>query len=130
MKLNWPGKPCQPSTPTHGGSMRPEESLVEQVVPYGGVVAVVHTLGGSLVALPVRPLIDLPVQSALAQYSAPGTRRAVGSEIVSTVLARFLALVDVPRAAEPAHGCEPPQVVSDPSAGPPTSYTTCVPVFL
>src|ERR1700726_4340811 len=114
MKLNWPGKPCQPSTPTHGGSMRPEESLVEQVVPYGGVVAVVHALGGSLVALPVRPLIDLPAQSAPAQYTAPGTRRLVGTEIVSAVLARFLAIVDVPHGGKPVPGWEPPQVVSEP----------------
>src|SRR5882762_449012 len=61
MKLFWPGKPCQPSTPTQGGSIRPVESLVEQVTT--PVVEVVQTLGGSLAGV----WIDLPVQSALAQ---------------------------------------------------------------
>src|SRR5580692_11361507 len=91
-KLFCPGKPCQPSTPpTHGGSMRPEDSWVEQVV-VGGVAGgpavpavVVQTLGASL--LPGF-WIDLPVQSAPAQYTAPGMRRFVGTETISAVFAK------------------------------------------
>src|SRR5919108_5252194 len=95
-----PEKPCQPSPATHGGSMRPEEGWVEQVVANGAVVAVVHALGGSLLAGP--PWIDLPVQSAPAQYTAPGTRRFVGTEIVSAVLAMRVPIADVPHGGQPA----------------------------
>src|SRR5215469_18765939 len=91
-KLFWPGKPCHPSTPTQGGSMRAEESFVEQVV---APLVVVQMLGGSLVLEPFR--IDLPVQSAVAQYTAPGTRRLVGTDTISTVFARYLPMVEFPQ---------------------------------
>src|SRR2546423_6429122 len=59
-----PGKPCQPSLRTQGGSIRPLERTVEQLVaPVVGLV--VQLLGGSLTGF----RIDLPVQSALAQYT-------------------------------------------------------------
>src|SRR5690348_7899333 len=83
MKLFCPGNPCQPSTPTHGGSIRPVERWVEPLV------------GGALVPGPFR--IEYPVQSALPQYTAPGTRSGVGTEICSAVLARNLPMVEVPQ---------------------------------
>src|SRR6516164_7662069 len=120
-KLFWPEKPCQPSVPNHdGGSMRPVESEVEQVVWPPDVV---HTLGGSL--LPGPFAIDLPVQSAFAQYTAPGTRRLVGTEMTSAVFASMLPMLEEPHGGDPAA----PQS-GEPSAGPPASYTTCVPVLL
>src|SRR5215469_10290684 len=76
----------------------------------------VETQAGS--TRPLDPPAVSPVgQSADLQYRAPGMRRPVGSEICSTVFAMLPPIVDVP----------PPGV---PSAGPPASYTTCVPVFL
>src|SRR5207249_9952046 len=115
-----PEKPCQPSLRTVGGSIRPVERSGEQVVaPVVGLV--VQLLGGSL--LGVR--IDLPGQSALAQYTEPGTRRATGTDTRSAVLAIMAAMFEL------LHGKVPPAPHAGlPSAGPPASYTTCVPVFL
>src|SRR4030081_1655170 len=79
-----PEKPCQPSLLTHGGSMRPVDSMLPHVV--APVEAeVVQLLGGSL--LPAPAAIEWPVQSAPAQYTAPGTRNATGTETCSAVLA-------------------------------------------
>src|SRR5882672_1927518 len=107
-----PEKPCQPSLRTQGGSIRPVDRLVEQlVVPF---VLNVQTLGGSLLPGPLR--IDLPAQSAPAQYTAPGTRRAVGRETCSAVFAMFWPIAELP------HGAVPPPVHAGlPSAGPPAS---------
>src|ERR1700730_6044551 len=114
-----PEKPCQPSLRTHGGSMRPVERLVVQVVaPVVGDV--VHALGASLLPGPLA--IDLPPQSAPAQYTAPGTRRATGTETCSAVLAMFAAIVALPPGAV--------EEVQARLAGPPASYTTCGPVLL
>src|SRR5882724_13573467 len=82
-----PEKPCQPSLRTQGGSIRPLERTVEQLVaPVVGLV--VQLLGGSLA---LRGQTDLPVQSALAQYTEPGTRRATGTETRSAVSAIMAA---------------------------------------
>lgn len=117
----WPEKPCQPSLTTHGGSIRPVESVVEQVVtPVVGLV--VQELGASLLLGPF--LIDLLVQSAVAQYTAPGTRKFVGTDTCSTVFAIMLAMAEVPHGAVGGVALLPHSV---PSAGPPASYTTCVP---
>src|SRR5256885_956202 len=84
MKEFCPAKPCQPSLRTQGGSIRPLERTVEQLVaPVVGLV--VQLLTGSLLPGPLR--IDLPVQSASAQYTAPGTRNAAGTETSSAVFA-------------------------------------------
>ena len=108
-----PEKPCQPSLVTHGGSMRPVDSLVVQVVaPVEGEI--VQALGGLL--LPAPAVIEWPLQSAPAQYTAPGTRSAAGTDTVSKVFAMFAAIVELPQGA-----LDPPHV---PSAGPPASYTT------
>src|SRR3989440_47305 len=115
-----PGKPCQPSLRTQGGSIRPLERTVEQLVaPVVGLV--VQLLGGSLTGF----RIDLPVQSALAQYTEPGTRWATGTDTRSAVFAIMAAMLEL------LHG-KVPLAPHDglPSAGPPASYTTCVPVFL
>src|SRR5215469_16745368 len=99
MKLFWPGKPCHPSTPTQGGSTRPEDNCVEHVVANGAVVAVVQALGGSLLPIGFRRAALLPtflLQSASAQYTAPGTRRLVGTETTSAVFARNLPIVEFP----------------------------------
>src|SRR5258705_9685906 len=87
-----PEKPCQPSLLTHGGSMRPVDRTVEHVVVPS--VWNVQTLGGSL--LPAPPAIDLPVQSAPAQYTAPGTRKGVGTETFSAGFALFPPNLGVP----------------------------------
>jgi len=47
---------------------------------------------------------------------------ATGTETCSAVLAMFAAIVELP------HGAV--EEVQVPSAGPPASYTTCVPVLL
>jgi hypothetical protein len=53
MKEFCPENPCQPSPSTHGGSMRPVDRLVVQVVaPVEGEV--VQALGGSLLPGPPR----------------------------------------------------------------------------
>src|SRR4029077_15281367 len=122
-KLFWPAKPCQPSVSTHGGSMRPVESGVEQVV--FPVESVLQTAGGSLE--PGPSAIDFPEQSADAQYTAPGTRKAVGTEIVSAVLAMKCPILEFPQGGLCVLAAAPHGV---PSAGPPASYTTWVPVFL
>ena len=82
MKEFCPEKPCQASLYTQGGSMRPVDSLVEQVV--APVESTEQALGGSLT--PVA--IDLPAQSAVAQYTAPGMRSGVGRETCSTEFAK------------------------------------------
>src|SRR6266436_633860 len=90
MKLFWPSRPCQAWVVAHGGSMRPVDGLA---------------------ALEVGPLwIENPVQSALSQYTAPGTRRLGGRWAVgdSSVFANAAAMVELP----------PPVV---PSTGPPES---------
>src|SRR5437016_5040978 len=110
-----PEKPCQPSLVTQGGSMRPVDRVDEQlVVPF---VLNVQLLGRSL--LPAPAAIEWPVQSAPAQYTAPGTRRAAGRETCSAVFAMFWPIAELP------HGAVPPPVHAGlPSAGPPASYTT------
>ena len=75
--------------------MRPVESDVEQLVL--PVESVLQTAGGSLEPGPFA--IDFPVQSAVAQYTAPGTRRAVGTEIVSAVLAMKCPISEFPQGA-------------------------------
>src|SRR5438046_478208 len=78
------------------------------------VESVVQIAGGSLE--PGPSAIDFPEQSAEAQYTAPGTRRAVGTEIVSAVLAMKCPILEFPQGAL----CElavAPHVV--PTAGPP-----------
>src|ERR1700752_3531598 len=115
MKLFCPEKPCQPSLATHGGSIRPVERVGPQVVaPVVGLG--VQELGGSL--LPGPAAIEWPMQSAPAQYTAPGTRRLVGlvgTDTCSTVFANMLPMAEVPHGAValPPHGV--------PSAGPPAS---------
>src|SRR6266436_4180889 len=68
----WPRKPCHPSVATEGGSIRPVDGLAA--------------------LLPGPFLIEKPVQSALPQYTAPGTRSAGGTWNVSPVCARFAAI--------------------------------------
>src|SRR5882762_3518336 len=116
-----PEKPCHPSLVTHGGSMRPLDSVCVQVVaPVEGDV--VQALGASLALVDPPPvtvgLIDLPGQSAPAQYTAPGTRRAMGTETCSVVFAIIEAIAELPHGALPA--C-PPVHAGLPSAGPPAS---------
>src|SRR5258706_16427583 len=65
MKLFWPEKPCQPSLVTQGGSTRPVEP----------------------------PALSPAGQSGFAQYLAPGTRKAAGTEFCSAVFARNASLV-------------------------------------
>src|SRR5882762_7216545 len=84
-KLFWPEKPCQPSLATHGGSTRPVDP----------------------------PAVSPAGQSADAQYLAPGTRRAAGTDICSAVFAMFPAIVELPHGAVVE--------VHVPSAGPPAS---------
>src|SRR2546429_9663355 len=95
MKLFWPMKPCQPSLATQGGSMRPVECLVVE-------------LGTGPVA------IEEPVQSALEQYTAPGTDKLLGRGVNSYVFARLAPMVELPHSGTPGW----PQV-GEPSAGPP-----------
>src|SRR5882762_10436915 len=82
----WPEKPCQPPLATQGGSMRP-----------------------------VEPLPLVAVQSATAQYLAPGTRRLVGTGICSAVFAIFPPMTEFPHTVPVV----PPHV--EPSEGPPAS---------
>src|SRR4029077_6417486 len=79
-----PEKPCQPSVTTQGGSMRPVEPPGPLEPPVTGPVA-----------------MDTPVQSAVAQYTAPGTRRAAGTPTCSAVFAMRLAMVELPHGAVP-----------------------------
>src|SRR6266404_5929604 len=65
MKLFWPEKPCQPSLVTQAGSTRPVEP----------------------------PALSPAGQSGFAQYLAPGTRKAAGTEFSSAVFARNASLV-------------------------------------
>src|SRR5215470_13806368 len=98
-----PEKPCQPSLVTQGGSMRPVEPALPLKPPLIGPLA-----------------IDSALQSALAQYTAPGTRSAGGRLTCSAVLAMNWPIEELP------HGAVPPPVQAElPSAGPPASYTTC-----
>src|SRR6202171_1673093 len=90
----WPIKPCHASVVTQGGSIRPVEGLAA--------------------LLPGPFLIEAPVQSAVAQYTAPGTRRFVGRWNVSAVLAKF-----PPIAEQGGGGVTPAGVVQ--SAAPPAS---------
>src|SRR5258705_10729027 len=114
-----PEKPWQPSLRTQGGSIRPVDRLAVQLVaPVVGEV--VQALGGSLALVEPPPvtvgLIDLPAQSAPAQYTAPGMRRSVGRETCSAVFAMFWPIAELP------HGAVPPPVHAGlPSAGPPAS---------
>src|SRR5438045_6848529 len=109
-----PEKPCQPSLRTQGGSMRPVESAVPVQVVAPVVALIVQELGASLLPGPLR--IDLPVQSAVLQYTAPGTRRGVGTDTVSKELAMLPAIVELLQGAVVE--------LQVPSAGPPASYTT------
>src|SRR5215469_1187647 len=106
-----PEKPCQPSLITQGGSMRPVDSAVPVQVVAPVVALMLQTLGGLL--LPGPAVIEWPVQSALLQYTAPGTRSAVGTDTVSNVFAMWLAMFEFLQGAELA--------VQVPSAGPPAS---------
>src|SRR6184192_2329487 len=110
-----PEKPCQPSLRTQGGSMRPVERLVGLIV---------QLLGAALVA---GVAIENPVQSAVVQYTAPGTCSACGTDTVSKVFAMLAAIAELPQGAVGGLTALPHGV---PSAGPPASYTTWVPVFL
>src|ERR1700674_5694162 len=92
----WPEKPCDPSLSTQAGSMRPVEPF--------------PTAGSN-------PR-SLARQSADAQYRAPGTRSARGTETCSAVFAMFPAMLDFPHGAVGGFA-ELPQDV--PSAGPPAS---------
>src|SRR6202158_6038616 len=94
MNEYWPRKPCQPSVVTDGGSIRLVDGVAE------------------LLAGPF--LIEAPVQSAVAQYTAPGTRRFVGRWNVSPLLARFPAIAE-----QGGGGVTPAGVVQ--SAAPPAS---------
>src|SRR5215472_11353553 len=114
-----PEKPCHPSVATQGGSIRPVDSRVLQVT-WWVVVLTEQTLGPSLLAGPAA--IDFPPQSAPAQYTEPGKRSEVGKEIVSAVFAMLPAIFEFPQGAVVE--------LQVPSAGPPASYTTCVPVLL
>src|SRR5882724_7009733 len=84
-----PRKPCHPSVVTHGGSTRPVDGVAE------------------LLAGPFA--IENPVQSALSQYTAPGTRRLVGRWAVadSSVFANAAAMVELPAPVVPSTG--PPE---------------------
>src|SRR6266853_2650418 len=113
-----PENPCHPSLRTQGGSMRPVDRRVVHVVP-PVVGEVVQALGGLL--LPAPAAIEWPVQSAPEQYTAPGTRRATGTETCSAVFAIIEAIAEAPHGALPA--CAPVHA-GLPSAGPPASYTT------
>src|SRR5207237_8380724 len=118
-----PEKPCQPSLRTQGGSMRPVERLVVQLVaPVVGLI--VQLLGAALVA---GVAIANPVPSAVLQYTAPGPCSACGTDTVSKVFAMLAAIVELPQGAVGGLTALPHGV---PSAGPPASYTTWVPVFL
>src|SRR6516162_4656790 len=92
-----PENPCQPSPSTHGGSMRPVDSMwLQLVVP---LVLNVQALGASL--LPGPAAIEWPVQSAPEQYTAPGTRSATGTETCSAVFAILAAIAELPHGAPP-----------------------------
>src|SRR5882672_1457332 len=111
MKLFWPSRPCQPCVDpqTCGGSMRPVDRGAEHVVTLvvASVVQVASLLAGPAVT-------DLPVQSAVAQYTAPGTRTLSATETRSNVFARLAPMVELPQGEVPEHD-------ADPSAGPPAS---------
>src|ERR1700738_807865 len=96
-KLFCPENPCRPSVSTHGGSMRPVERFDDAL------------LDGPFA-------IEKPLQSALSQYTAPGTRRSSGSGTVSIVLARCFEIT-----AAGLHLGKSTPVPHDfePSAGPP-----------
>src|SRR5439155_12652854 len=87
MKLFWPAKPCQPSVPAQGGSTRPVDP----------------------------PAVSPGLQSADAQYRAPGTRKAAGTGICSAVFAKLAAMLELPHTVPVVA----PQV--EPSDGPPAS---------
>src|SRR6266403_1083453 len=107
-----PENPCQPSLTTQGGSIRPVETVEPSVGPLEP-----PTIGPAAT--------EAPSQSAVAQYTAPGTRSTEGTGTCSAVFASLLPILEFP------HGAVPPPVHAGlPSAGPPASYTTCVPVFL
>src|ERR1700758_3029110 len=76
IQLLWLVMPDQPSAQTQGGSMRPVEALA----PVPGL------------AIPVPLWYDgaSAEQSALAQYTAPGTDRSAGNGTASKVFARKL----------------------------------------
>src|SRR5579864_2851485 len=98
MKTFWPEKPCQPSVPNHkGGSTR----AVEPPAPPG-------TSGNG--ASP---------QSEVAQYQAPGTRKAVGRGTCSIVFANLSAKPFAGAQGAVGGVTAVPQGV--PSAGPPAS---------
>src|ERR1700756_769457 len=80
-----PENPCQPSVCTQGGSIRPVETALGPLEP--------PTIG------PVA--IEDPVQSALAQYTAPGTRNAGGTGTCSAVFAIKLPIAELPHGAVP-----------------------------
>jgi hypothetical protein len=92
------------------------EVPVQLVAPVDGLI--VQLLGPALVP---GVAIENPVQSAVVQYTAPGTCRAVGTDTVSKVFAMFPAIVELPHGAVGGLTALPHGV---PSAGPPASYTT------
>src|SRR5579862_4269456 len=103
IQLLWLVIPDQPSAQTQGGSIRP----VEATVPVPGLV----------IAVPLWYEEASAEQSALAQYTAPGTDKSAGKGTASKVFARKLYDVDVPHARAPF---AVPQE-DEPSAGPPAS---------
>ena len=104
--------------------MRPVERAALQLVP-PVVGLIVQALAGALVP---GVAIENPVQSAVVQYTAPGTCSAVGTDTVSKVFARFKAIAEFPHGAVPAGalavGFTLEAAHGVPSAGPPASYTT------
>src|SRR5215831_2984658 len=109
IKLFWPSRPCQAWVFAHEGSTR----AVEPGLPAPGLKE------------------PVPVQSAVAQYLAPGIRRLVGRWAVgdSVVFASHFAMVEFP--PPPWHVLAPGTLSAlVQSTGPPASYTTCAPVCL
>src|SRR5450755_4138517 len=95
------------------------------------VAAPVTEFAQLLASLVLGVATDFPVQSAPAerpQYTAPGTRSSLGTEICSTVFAKYLDMLEVDEHGAVGGVTALPHGV--PSAGPPESYTTWVPVFL
>src|SRR5215469_7086429 len=66
IQLLWLVSPDQPSAQTHGGSMRPVEAVDEL-----------------LIGVPAANEAASAAQSALAQYTAPGTDRSEGKGTAS-----------------------------------------------
>ena len=70
--------------------------------------------------------MEKPVQSALSQYTEPGTRKSSGKSVV--FLSSGQDFADRRRSRRPGMPGLPQ--AGEPSTGPPASLMTCVPVFL